>query len=36
VLAGLAGVLLAGAGASYLARRYQARREDGLTGGPPN
>jgi hypothetical protein len=36
VLAGLAGVLLAGAGASYLARRYQARREDGLTGGPPS
>jgi hypothetical protein len=34
VLAGLAGLLLAGAGASYLARRYQSRR-DGLLDGPP-
>ena len=34
VLAGLAGLLLAGAGASYLARRYQSRRE-GLPDGPP-
>jgi hypothetical protein len=36
VLAGLAGLLLAGAGASYVARRLQARRDDGLTGGPPH
>ena len=34
VLAGLAVLLLAGAGASYLARRHQARRE-GLPDGPP-
>jgi hypothetical protein len=35
VLAGLAGLLLAGAGASYLARRIQTRR-DGLPDGPPD
>jgi hypothetical protein len=36
VLAGLAGVLLAGAGASFLARRYQARRDGVSDGSPPS